>query len=560
MKNDFAKDDFNWANAIARPVIAGFKAYSARGASTNALHMDANESPWSPPPAGPREADYNRYPAQQPPALMTRLSSLYGVAAESIMLGRGADEAIDVLLRTFCEAGPENIRDNVLICPPSFGYFDVAAQVQGAGIVKVPLKNNFALDEAAVKKAMKANDIKVVMLCSPNNPTGNSVGRDFVKALCAENPDTLILVDEAYVEFSDNGSLADLLPEHRNLVLTRTLSKAYGLAGVRAGVALANPEVINLMLKVLPPYPVPRPVEQAITKALAPSAMAVHDSRMQIWKEERSRLLSELPKTELIEKVYLTDANFILLKAADEKKLLAALSRFNIKIRDFRSKIPEHFRISVGTPEENNLLLQALGITSSESKNERIAEEFRTTKETDISIRVNLDDPSQTKIETGLGFFDHMLEQISKHSGMGLTLKCDGDLHIDSHHSVEDTALAFGAALKKALGNKAGIGRYGFVMPMDETQARVAIDLSGRPAFVFNGEFPSESVGEFAAEMCPHFFLSLSQALGASIQIDVKGDNTHHMIEACFKGVGRALRPAISRGPTTDIPSTKGVI
>jgi len=211
-------------------------------------------------------------------------------------------------------------------------------------------------------------------------------------------------------------------------------------------------------------------------------------------------------------------------------------------------------------PEENDLLLAALGISGQESKNERVAEEFRTTKETDISIRVNLDDPKTIAIETGLGFFDHMLEQIAKHSGMGLTLKCAGDLHIDSHHSVEDTALAFGAALKKALGNKAGIGRYGFVMPMDETQAKVAIDLSGRPAFVFNGDFPSESVGEFAAEMCPHFFLSLSQALGASIQIDVAGDNTHHMIEACFKGVGRALRPAISRGPTTDIPSTKGVI
>ncbi len=551
-----SSEDFKWANAIARPVIAGFKAYSARGASTNALHMDANESPWSPPPAGPRESAYNRYPAQQPPALMTRLAGLYGLPAESIMLGRGADEALDVLLRTFCEAG----RDSVLICPPSFGYFDIAAQVQGAGIVKVPLKDNYDVDEAAVKKALIENSVKVVMLCSPNNPTGNSITRDFVISLCQANPDTLILVDEAYVEFSPEGSLSDLLPDYRNLVLTRTLSKAYGLAGVRAGVALANVEIINLMLKVLPPYPVPRPVEQAVLKALAPSAMAVHDSRMAIWQSERTRLLAELPKCEMIETIYPSDANFILLKTVDEDKLLSALSRFNIKIRDFRSKIPNHFRISVGMPEENDLLLSALGITTQNSKDERVAEEFRTTKETDISVRVNLDDPSNVSIETGLGFFDHMLEQIAKHGGMGLTLKCVGDLHIDSHHSVEDTALAFGAALKKALGNKAGIGRYGFVMPMDETQAKVAIDLSGRPAFVFNGEFPSEAVGEFAAEMCPHFFLSLSQALGASIQIDVKGDNTHHMIEACFKGVGRALRPAISRGPTTDIPSTKGVI
>jgi len=551
-----SNENFKWANNLARPVIAGFKAYSARGGATDALHMDANESPWSPPPAGPRESDYNRYPAQQPPAIMARLSGLYGVSQDSILLGRGADEAIDVLLRTFCESG----KDNVLICPPSFGYFDIAAKVQGAGIVSVPLNKTYDVDQAGVKKALKDNDIKIVMLCSPNNPSGNTVDQSFVETLCADNPNTLIMVDEAYAEFAPRESLSGLLGANRNLVLMRTLSKAYGLAGVRAGVALANPEIINLMLKVLPPYPVPRPVEQAVLKALAPSAMAVHDSRMDIWKSERTRLLAELSKCDLIETVYPSDANFILLKAAGEDALLSALARFNIKIRDFRSKIPGHFRISVGMPEENDLLLSALGITSQKTKNERVAEEFRTTKETDISVRVNLDDPKNVSIETGLGFFDHMLEQIAKHGGMGLTLKCAGDLHIDSHHSVEDTALAFGAALRKALGNKAGIGRYGFVMPMDETQAKVAIDLSGRPAFVFNGEFPSEAVGEFAAEMCPHFFLSLSQALGASIQIDVAGDNTHHMIEACFKGVGRALRPAISRGPTTDIPSTKGVI
>ncbi|NNE59057.1 MAG: histidinol-phosphate transaminase [Hellea sp.] len=548
--------DFEWANRIARPVIAEFKAYSARGASTGALHLDANESPWSPPPAGPRESGYNRYPAQQPSALMARLSGLYGVPSQNILLGRGADEALDVLLRTFCEAR----QDKVLICPPSFGYFNVAAQVQGAGIVTVPLDDNFDIDQAGVKQALKDNAVKVVMLCSPNNPTGNSISRKFVAELCSMNPNTLILVDEAYVEFSPMGSLSDLMPANRNLVLTRTLSKAYGLAGVRAGAALANPEIINLMLKVLPPYPVPRPVEQAVITALAASAMAVHDARMEIWKVERTRLLGALPACDLIETIYPSNANFILLKAADEDALLKKLARFNIKIRDFRNKIAGHFRISVGMPEENDLLLAALGLIDQESKKDRTAEEFRTTKETDISVRVNLDDPSGVNIETGLGFFDHMLEQIAKHSGMGLTLKCAGDLHIDSHHSVEDTALALGAALKTALGNKAGIGRYGFVMPMDETQAKVAIDLSGRPSFTFKGDFPSQAVGEFAAEMCPHFFQSLSQSLGASIQIDVAGDNTHHMIEACFKGVGRALRPAISRGPTTDIPSTKGVI
>jgi len=552
--------DAKWAHQLARPVIAGFKAYSARGASTDALHLDANESPWSPPPADLSVKDYNRYPAQQPGKLMARLGVLYGIDPKRIMLGRGADEAIDVLMRTFCEPG----KDKILICPPTFGYFKIAAEIQGAEIVSVPLLPDFTWDEDGVQKALKETPVKLVMLCSPNNPTGGSLGAEFVKNLCENNPNSLIVIDEAYIEFSPQESFAKDLADYRNLVVTRTLSKAYGLAGVRAGVALAHAEIINLMLKVLPPYPVPRPVEKAVSLALAPSAMAVHHQRLAILKSEQIRLMTALPKSKLIKTVYPSDANFILLKAEDEAALLSATAGYNIKIRDFRSKIKGHFRISVGSPDENALLMEALGISQKVPETiSRIAEEFRTTNETDISVRVNLDDAASVHVETGLGFFDHMLEQIAKHGGMGLTLKCDGDLYIDSHHSVEDTALALGAAMKKALGNKAGIGRYGFVMPMDETQARVAIDLSGRPSFTFKGEFPTENVGDFAAEMCPHFFQSLSQSLGASIQIDVEGDNTHHMIEACFKGVGRALRPALSKGNTAnplDIPSTKGVI
>ncbi|RZV37563.1 MAG: imidazoleglycerol-phosphate dehydratase HisB [Acidimicrobiales bacterium] len=190
---------------------------------------------------------------------------------------------------------------------------------------------------------------------------------------------------------------------------------------------------------------------------------------------------------------------------------------------------------------------------------DRIGEEHRTTKETDIAIRVNLDDASITKIDTGIGFYDHMLESFAKHGDLGLVLTCKGDLEIDPHHTIEDCALALGTALKRALGNKAGIGRFGFVMPMDETQARVAIDLSGRPAMTFKGEFPTDRAGEFPAEMCPHFFESLAQTMGAAIQIEVDGENTHHMIEASFKGVSKALAPAFKREGDI-IPSTKGVL
>jgi len=189
----------------------------------------------------------------------------------------------------------------------------------------------------------------------------------------------------------------------------------------------------------------------------------------------------------------------------------------------------------------------------------RMATVARKTKETDIKVEVRLDEELPIRVATGIGFFDHMLEQVAKHGGFSLQLSCSGDLHIDEHHTVEDCALALGQALKVALGDKRGIQRYGFLLPMDEALARVAIDLSGRPYFVFEGAFGRDQVGQLPTELVPHFFRSLAETLGAAINIQVSGENTHHMIEACFKGVGRALRQAI-RVTDTQLPSTKGTL
>ncbi|MFL6577759.1 MAG: bifunctional histidinol-phosphatase/imidazoleglycerol-phosphate dehydratase HisB [Povalibacter sp.] len=189
----------------------------------------------------------------------------------------------------------------------------------------------------------------------------------------------------------------------------------------------------------------------------------------------------------------------------------------------------------------------------------RRAEISRKTKETDISVAVDLNREAPIHVSTGLGFFDHMLEQIAKHGGFSLELTCKGDLHIDEHHTVEDSALALGQALRQALGDKRGIHRYGFLLPMDEALVQVAIDLSGRPYFVFEGTFGRDSVGQLPTELVPHFFRSLAETLGAAINIKVQGENTHHMIEACFKGVGRALRQAF-RVVDSELPSTKGML
>ena len=199
------------------------------------------------------------------------------------------------------------------------------------------------------------------------------------------------------------------------------------------------------------------------------------------------------------------------------------------------------------------------GIVDALCHGDRQATVTRDTNETRIKTRVNLDTRSPISIETGIGFYDHMLEQIAKHGGFALTLHCDGDLDVDEHHTVEDTALSLGTALRKALGDKHGIGRYGFLLPMDESEAQVSIDLSGRAHFEFSGKFPRDSVGEFSTEMVEHFFRSLSDSLGAALHIAVSGKNTHHMVEACFKGVGRAFRQA-SKREGTDLPSTKGTL
>ncbi len=189
----------------------------------------------------------------------------------------------------------------------------------------------------------------------------------------------------------------------------------------------------------------------------------------------------------------------------------------------------------------------------------RIGHCRRNTKETQIDVKVVLDEEEPSQISTGIGFFDHMLEQITRHGGFGAHIQVTGDLHVDEHHTVEDTALALGEALRLALGHKLGLERFGFLLPMDETEAKVSLDLSGRAYLVFQGDFPRASVGALPTELVPHFFRSLADALQATLHIEVRGENTHHMVEACFKGVGRALRMAL-RQQGTSLPSTKGVL
>jgi imidazoleglycerol-phosphate dehydratase/histidinol-phosphatase len=213
------------------------------------------------------------------------------------------------------------------------------------------------------------------------------------------------------------------------------------------------------------------------------------------------------------------------------------------------------FRVSAGGAHESTWP----GIVDALLRSERVSNIDRKTRETTIRAAVNLDASGHINVATGIGFFDHMLEQVAKHGGFSLDLNCVGDLEIDEHHTVEDTAIVLGTALREALGDKRGIGRYGFLLPMDESEAQVAIDLSGRANFVFVADFPRDKVGELSTEMVEHFFRSFAESLAAAIHMSVHGENTHHMVEACFKAVGRCLRQAI-RIEGNELPTTKGAL
>ncbi|HJY40368.1 MAG TPA: histidinol-phosphate transaminase [Steroidobacteraceae bacterium] len=555
---------------LARPDILSLQPYQHAAWEPSLERMHANEMPWR--ASGDTSiAGLNRYPQPQPAELIAHLARLYGVAPDNVLAGRGSDEGIDLLVRVFCRAG----QDSVLICPPTFGMYKVSARIQGAGVVEVPLQKDrgFALDTDSVLDMWRSG-VKLLFLCTPNNPTGNLLGRAAIESLCEQLRDrAIVVVDEAYIEFAGVASLVDRLERYPNLVILRTLSKAYALAGARCGALLAHAEVVSLLARVITPYALPTQTIEAVLKFTDGPHRAESQRRIETIRAERARLSEHLARLPAIRRVWPSDSNFILVDCVDADRVLRAAAQVGLIIRDPRSQpgLGSSLRISVGTTEQNDRLLQGIARTtgatltfahSADTKPPgtlRIANVARRTKETDVNVEVRLDEETPIRVATGIGFFDHMLEQVAKHGGFSLQLSCSGDLHIDEHHTVEDCALALGQALKAALGDKRGIQRYGFLLPMDEALAQVAIDLSGRPYFVFDGQFGRDHVGELPTELVPHFFRSLAETLGAAINIKVTGENTHHMIEACFKGVGRALRQAI-RVTDTQLPSTKGTL
>jgi histidinol-phosphate aminotransferase len=342
---------------LARPDIVALQPYQHAAWDPSFERMHANEMPWR-AQGDNTMAGLNRYPEPQPRALVERMALLYGAPAGQVLVGRGSDEAIDLLVRAFCRAGA----DAVVITPPTFGFYKVAAKIQGAVVHEAPLADGYQLDVEAVIAAGRKS--KLVFLCSPNNPTGNLFREADMLRVCKDLAGTaLVVVDEAYIEFSGRESLIGRLGEYPNLVLLRTLSKAYALAGARLGTLIASEDIVNLLKRIIPPYAIPAStVEEVVALTEAPQrALAV--ARIKTLLAERVNMHTRLERCQrTVVRVHPSDANFLLVECRDPRLVLDASKAVGLIVRDFSATpaLAGHLRISVGTPSQNERLLAAV--------------------------------------------------------------------------------------------------------------------------------------------------------------------------------------------------------
>lgn len=345
------KKTMNSIISLLRPNIRELVPYaSARDEYRGnvAVFLDANENSFG----SPGETDFNRYPDPLQMELKCRIAQIKSIAPENMFLGNGSDEAIDLVFRCFCEPG----KDNVIICTPTYGMYEVSANINDVGVKKIPLTKGFQPDVQAILEAADPGT-KLLFLCSPNNPTGNSFERDSVLKLIREFRGIVVL-DEAYIDFASGKSFLGMLDEFPGLVLLQTFSKAWGLAGIRLGMAFASKEIIHIFNKVKPPYNI-----NALTQDVALKALDSFDKMkdaVECIKQERSMLETQLKGIEFVQEVYSTDANFLLVKVEQADRLYEYLISKSIVVRN-RSKVPMCegcLRITVGTPGENKKLIE----------------------------------------------------------------------------------------------------------------------------------------------------------------------------------------------------------
>jgi histidinol-phosphate aminotransferase/imidazoleglycerol-phosphate dehydratase/histidinol-phosphatase len=483
------------------------------------LRFDQNTPPLPLPSTRPGAiagalARVNNYPGASYRALRAAIADYAGVSPENVVLGAGADDLILLCARAY--AGPG---DAIAIPePPTYPLYRIAAQLAGA-LVMTHHKGG--------------PGPALTFACRPNNPTGA------LDPLPEARP---LVVDEAYFEFSGQTALP-LIDD--GVVVLRTFSKLFALAGARVGYALAARDVAGELNARQAPAPV-----SSLSASLALVALASPPDVTPVL-EERERLAAALRALGLAPLE--SHANFLYIPVEDGLALGDALLRQGLVVRAY----PEAIRASVLDPEDDDALVEALArILDRPSpvapRGGRRARTLRATAETRLAVRLALDGASRVRVETGGGLYDHFLEQLAFHAGFDLVLEGAGDFETGDHHTAEDAALAFGEALDAALGDRRGIARYGdAVVPMDDALARAAVDLGGRAH--------AELKLEHDPGMAAHMLSSFAQAARASIHVEASGRDAHHVAEAAFKAVGRALRTAV-RSEGTGLPSTKGLL
>ncbi len=455
-------------------------------------------------------AGISGYPAGGYVELKRAIAEYTETTPEHVVLGVGADDLILLCVRAF--AGPG---DRIAIPEaPTYPLYRIAAQLVGAEVGD--------------------DDPVLTFTCRPNSPDGS------VRPLPDARP---LVVDEAYYEF--HGETAIPLVEQGDVIVLRTFSKAFALAGARVGYAIAAPELAAELNARQAPAPV---TSLSATLALAALASPPDVSSIVEERERLSAALSALGLAPLPSR-----ANFVFVPADDGRELGERLLRQGLVVRSYDNGI----RITVRDEADDDLVVETLARILDKpspvpARAGRSVRHLRATAETRIAVRLGLDGASRVSVQTGAGIYDHFLEQLAFHAGLDLIVEGSGDLETGDHHTVEDTALAFGEALDKALGDRRGIARYGdAVVPMDDALARAAVDLGGRPF--------AELSFETEPGMAQHFFGSLSQAARMAIHIEATGRDAHHCAEAAYKAVGRALKIALGV-ESSGIPSTKGLL
>lgn len=551
---------------LVRPNILGLEAYSTArddcGSNQPEIFLDANENPYN--------NGINRYPDPHQKALKAKVAEIKGISADSLFIGNGSDEAIDLVYRVFCVPGASN----AVSIAPSYGMYEVAAAMNDIEFRKVQLRPDFSMDTEAMLSAADSKT-RLMFICSPNNPTGNSFPVEQIEDIL-ERFGGVVVLDEAYIDFSVRPSLTSLVKRYPNLIVLQTLSKAWGMAGLRIGLAIADPAVISLMSKVKYPYNINVLAQKM---ALMKLDEAAKDKAVAEIVGQRFRLEKELAKCPEVKGIYSSDANFLLVRFENPDEVYERLLEGGVIVRN-RSKVSGCegcLRITVGTPAENDRLLRLLAgpecgdrsgdrtavarRSGTENLGERHVRIVRDTKETKVALELDLDSCGLSRISTGLPFFDHMLEQIPNHGGVSLAIEAKGDLQVDEHHTIEDVGIVLGEAIGAALGDKLGMARYGFVLPMDDCDAAVLMDFGGRIDFKWNAEFKREKVGDVPTEMFSHFFQSVCAGAKCNLHIWAEGVNEHHKAEAIFKAFARALRMAVAKTPFPyELPSSKGIL